>query len=721
MTARFGRSQPRTVRAVILVFSACVFAAAVPLAGRQDPVTAKPLPPLPPSSAGAADLLFDQGKRLFDAFQYDQAVPVFDRLLAMLTASEPLQRPELATQAYERRARARFALGDSTGAEQDFSALLAIDPAFKLDASVSPRVVAVYESVRRLTVGQIVLSMTPPGEVRIDGRPYTVGAEPLLVDLPVGEHEVSATRPSYRPVTEKIAVVAGTSTPVTVALERVSAKLTIKATPPDVEVLVNGQARGRTAPAAESAANAPAELVLADLAPGTYKLVLRRACYQDVERTITIAEPIDLDTEVLALTAAVASVKVQVPDSAATVFLDGDARGQVPLDFTVCEGPHTIEVRGAKGRFVDRRTWKTGDAVSLTANLRRAFPIVAVRPGTPGSADQLRQSVERALAPAGRVLVYVPDNAELAAALKDEGIPVDWLGADPAAGATAARVSMEARRDFGRRLAGRLQAQGVVALAPGPDPGSVSVSLLASGSGAPDVLVVNPGDEASRKRAIELLGAPLPSLVTASVDAALVDVAGVQGAVVVRAGAAGAKAGLTAGDVIVGATGSPILSVSDLRDRLAAVKPGAGLPLQVRAPGGETRTVEGTVSFVPNVLRSDGSVLMNTAFLDLGDVTPAAASPAEKAAVYLNLAFVAMRLGSWDEARAHLAEVQLPDGPGVAAGTVAYWNGLCFEAVGRTAEARAEFTRAAAAPLARLGDDGPLVAPLAREKLQPRR
>ena len=32
--------------------------------------------------AATPELLLDQGKRLFEAFQYDQAVPLFDRLIA---------------------------------------------------------------------------------------------------------------------------------------------------------------------------------------------------------------------------------------------------------------------------------------------------------------------------------------------------------------------------------------------------------------------------------------------------------------------------------------------------------------------------------------------------------------------------------------------------------------------------------------------------------------
>ncbi len=62
------------------------------------------------------------------------------------------------------------------------------------------------------------------------------------------------------------------------------------------------------------------------------------------------------------------------------------------------------------------------------------------------------------------------------------------------------------------------------------------------------------------------------------------------------------------------------------------------------------------------------------------------------------------------------------DGPGVSAGTVAYINGLAYEALCRAPDATAAFTKAAASPQARLWYEGPSwPPPLGRTKLQNRR
>jgi len=695
------------------------------------PVAAALLPQLPGSPQGTAqgttgtpELLFDQGKRLFDAFQYDQAVPIFDRLVAQLTTGEQIQKPDLLVQAYELRARAWFANGDSAGTEQDFSALLTVKPSYKLGAGISPRVVAVFEGVRKLTIGQVELSLTPAGEVMIDGAAYPLTPDPQTIDLPAGEHHLTVARQGYAPLDQRFTISAGASVPLALTLERVSATLKVRSNPEGVEVVWNGTPRGITE-RATPAVGAVAELTLADLQPGTHRLVLRRPCYTSIEQTITIDQPRDLETEALQLKPAVASVKIDVSDPGATVFVDRTARGTAPLTLTdVCEGPHVIEVRGPKGLFIDRRDWKTGDSVTLNAELRRPFPIVSVTSGPGGlTVEQLRVNVERALAPAKQLLVYLPDEAMLLGALKEHSVLADWLAVDSTDASRTARVPKEVRRDLGRKLSQSLEAHGVAAISAGADPYQVNLSLLAAGSGEPDVIAINMTDAASVARAVELIGLPLPALVRPSIETSVVDVAGVKGAVVVRAVGQGAKAGLTAGDAIVGAGGAAVSSVADLRARIAAVRPPATtLPLELLGPTGTPRKLAAPVTLVPDTLPlRDPRLLYNRALLELRETVKTAPSPIDRSTAQVNLAIVHMRLGNWEDAQAELANVKLADGPGVSAGTVAYLTGLCLEALGRAVEAQAAFTRAAAATQARLSHDGPLIAPLAQQKLRARR
>jgi tetratricopeptide (TPR) repeat protein len=678
--------------------------------------TTSPLPAQVP--AASAELVLDQGKRLFDALQYDQAVPTFDRLIQALTAGGQIQKPDVLVQAYALRARARFALGDQPGAEQDFSALLLVDPSYALPAGVSPRVVAVFDAVKKVTVGQATMSMTPPGDVQIDGRPYALTADAKTVDLPAGEHTVTAARAGYRALSQKFTVSAADIATVALTMDRESSTLAVVSIPDDVEVLLDGTSRGRTQ---RGDADGSTPLTIGDLQPGSHRLQLRRDCFKEVEQTITIDKPGDLRAGPVRLTPATASVTISTSATgAAILFVDGTSRGTVTAaPLTLCEGPHTIEVRSPTGRFVDKREWKTGDTKAMTADLRSAFAIVASKAGSGLSAEQVRANIERALEPAKRVLVYVPADVDVATAMRDQNVPGDWLQpAPPGTEATAQRVQAQVRRDVGRQIAQKLDVQGVAAVGPGPDPYTLSVSLLASGSGEPDVININLSDNSSRSRAIDALSQPLPPILVSSLQSSTIDLDGVKGAVVIRAGGAGAKAGLAVGDTVVGAGGAPVASAADLRTKLAAARPGQDLALSVKNPAGETRQITGAVALVPDTIPlRDPTMLYNRALTDLEDAVKTARSPVEQGAAHVNLAIVLMRLGNWDNAQTELTAAQLPDGPGVSAGTIAYLNGLCLDALGRSAEAQAAFTKAAASPLARLSSDGPLVAPLARAKV----
>ena len=662
--------------------------------------------------------LFEQGKKQFDAFQYDQAVPLFDKLIAALTAGGPgvpVQKPELLIQAYEHRARARFALGDSAGADQDFAELLGLKPDFALAAGVSPRLIKVLDNVRRVTIGRLSVQVTPPGPVTIDGKVYQVTAEPLVFDIKAGEHTVNATRPNYTPFEQKVTVIATEVATMAITLERVAATITVVTMPDDVEVFIDDVSKGRTTKGAAEGVSAP--LPITGISLGDHRLKLKRACFVDFDMPFTLVSD-DIQPEPVQLTPAVAKVVIESTDREATVVVDGEPRGPVGSDVTVCAGTHLIEVRGARGRFVDRREWKTGDTATLTATLRSAVPFISMQAGAGSTPEQLRGTLERMLAPANRVMFFTPDAAELDAAMKQENIPADWLG--PMLGQPGARLPREAVRDMARRLSTRLGVQGLSAAVVGADAYTVSLLFLAAGSGEPDLLTLSLTDSASQGRVLERLNAALPTLVRLSVNAAFIDVAGTPGAVVARAGEG---AGLAPGDIITSAVGKPVASVADLQAALAAQPLTAqSIALEVKGAGGVVRKVPAPVTLGVDTLGvRDPALLPNRALLDLQDAVRSPVVGVQSMAASINLALVHMRLGNWDDALAAIKDVQLLDGPGVSAGTVAYLNGLAYEALGRAPDATAAFTKAAASPQARLWYEGPLVAPLARTKLQNRR
>ena len=71
-------------------------------------------------------------------------------------------------------------LGHTDEAEQDFAALLRVRPEFRLAEDVSPRVVKVFDNVRALTVGEVMVRLSPAGDIEIDRRTYRTHADARL-------------------------------------------------------------------------------------------------------------------------------------------------------------------------------------------------------------------------------------------------------------------------------------------------------------------------------------------------------------------------------------------------------------------------------------------------------------------------------------------------------------------------------------------------------------
>ena len=667
------------------------------------------------------ETLMLEGRRLFDAFDYEQAVPVFDRVIA-LSAPSAATRADLLVLAYELRARSKFALEDTAGTEADFAALLALRPNFALGSAVSPRVVSIFDTVKRRTVGQLMLTLTPVSDVSIDGRPYTVEQIVQALDLPAGDHLLAVAKPGYTPVSQHFTITAGERTPLTVVSERTSATVSLTTIPEGVEVAVDGAPRGVTK-AGDGLSEGSAPLVLSDLLPGSHRLRLRRDCYTTHERQINIEQPDDFVLDLIRLAPAVATANVETSDTDTTIYVDGKPRGPAPGEVSgICEGNHTVEVRSPRGRFMDRREWHPGDAITLKAVLKPAFAVVTGG-GAASSAPtpQFLTTIERALNRAESAMFYAPTAADIGMALQEENAPVGWLKMEPAGGGAPSGppMSKDTRRDLGSRLATRLDVQGFVSASLGADQDLVTLTFLASGSGEPEVLTYRLSDEAALTRVLATISAPVPRLLKPSIEVSVVDLGGTEGAAIVRSGGAGARAGLAPGDVIVAAGGAPIASVAQLRTKVSTLEANATLPIEATAASGASKRASVTVSLVPDAVPlKDSSLLYNRLLLDAQRAIRAEGSDAEQSVARLNLAIVNVRLGNFEEAFRQLQDVKLPDGPGVSSGTVAYLSGLCSEALGRSGEATEAFKRAAAIPLARLSDEGLLIAPLAQQKLR---
>ncbi len=265
------------------------------------------------------------------------------------------------------------------------------------------------------------------------------------------------------------------------------------------------------------------------------------------------------------------------------------------------------------------------------------------------------------------------------------------------------------------KLAAALDVQGLAAVAvpQGGAPDQVLLSLLAAGATDPDVLDIRLDEPESVAVALASLAA-LPPLFRPTIALAAIDVVDEAGPVTIAATPEGT---IAAGEVVFEADGQPVATASELRRAVERAEKAGKVVLTVRAGAAEPRRVEVPIAREPRLVTvADQLQRASKAIVELR-TRLVGASGDEASVVRLNLAGALMQAGSWAEARAELGQVTLPEGAGVAAGTVQYLLGLCAEGLGQTAEARRHF-EAAQASSAWLTEDGPPVAELAARRLR---
>ena len=668
-----------------------------------------------------------EGRRLFDALEYDQAMPYLDRAIALL---EPQAVRDASSRAaligaYEMRARARFGLGNREGAIADFRTLLNHDPGFALGADVSPRVVAVLDEVRTATIGTLELTLEPAdAQLVVDGVPRDGAGGRLAVAA--GAHTLRVSRIGYRATDQPVTIMAGQTLPLRVALERTSSVVTLVTTPPDAEVFVNGVSKGRTDPAAaapvaaavSAALQVPQEqvaaLVLTDLGLGSFDVEFRRDCYVPEKRKITIAELADLVVEPVSLHPSVGTLVLESEPAGASVLIDGDTRGQSPATIEgVCAGTHVVEFRSSGGRAVERVSLEPGATLTIRGRVRPAFALLSAEPGGP---DDPRLGLERAFQGTETVALYAPPADVVKELVSQTGATAEWFGL----GAASDAPGPADLRDRLRRLADGLGAQGLAwVLPPAAGTPGLRLSLLAPGSTEPDEFAVELDQPDSVKQALERLQTPLV-LTRGSLGATVIDVLDVKGAVVmeVEAGQAAEAGGLAPGDLIQQLDGQPVDSALDLESRLGSRQPGEELTLAVLHRAGQAADIRVVLRRVPAlVTTTDRYLPANVTVAVLRSrLATNATDPDLLPVVRLNLAAALLRAGDAAEARALLEETTLPAGPGVSAGTVQYLLGEASLASGDQAAARRAWQAASQAE-GRLTADGPPVKTLAERAL----
>ena len=605
----------------------------------------------------------------------DRALVSLDALLAAEDLTEADRVEALAL-----RAQAHGATGAFDDAEADYRQILTIRPGFEPDtAATAKRAMQRFEKARAALVGTVELEIDPPDAlVLVDGVAVKPGPD-RRVRVRAGARSVRVERRGFDPAEWTVDVPAGGAAPLRAELVPNARTVVIRTDIDDVEVRIDDVSVGRTArvddPDPVVRATRPAELVLEAVPAGEHVLTLERPCYRTVTlRELVAVDVLDRSPKVVGpviLQAARTVVEFRNAPATGEVRVDDERIVDLPAEAMpeVCAGRRRIEVRSG-GRSV----WSgivevpAGERLPVDVGARPNAVLVGATRWPAGLAGLERSwsTIESVARPEGADLttregwssVELPVETDLAVAvLPQEGAGASdrWVLYSPILGLVT---------PFG--------------VAPDPAPPRWREPGLG----------------------LRIVDAPRGGVLVA----------------VVQPGGPAASASISRGESIVKVADQSVEDRNAWARTIAARGGEAEWVLEVVSVGGAHRTVRVRPTDACRAGLPPADALERSIHA-AWSAAVGAAGGVDAPAAWTDLGTILESEGRLAGALDALRRAVWPERSGLGPGTVQYLTGRVLAAMGRDDEARDAFRKAAEGRGRMFDDDGPDVAPAARDHL----
>jgi formylglycine-generating enzyme required for sulfatase activity len=211
----------------------------------------------------------------------------------------------------------------------------------------------------------VEVNSEPSGAAVFQGTTQ-VGVTPVQLELMEGEHSLSIMKDGFKAWDGSVDAVANVTQALpTVMLEPANAQLRVLSIPRGANVSVNGRYRGQSP-------------VTIPLSPDiNYEIGLSKAGYGSTTRRVRLAAAASEEIEV-DMTARVGEVTVAVLPDDATVYIDGQARGNGTVTLKLSSAPHKLEVKkGGYASFARDLTPRPGYPQTIEVRLLSDAEVLA--------------------------------------------------------------------------------------------------------------------------------------------------------------------------------------------------------------------------------------------------------------------------------------------------------------------------------------------------------
>ncbi|NOY22837.1 MAG: hypothetical protein GXO70_04920 [Acidobacteria bacterium] len=564
--------------------------------------------------------------------------------------------------------------GDTKTVHTFFEKIIRSDPGRQLNKLlISPKIVQDFNRKRNQMVGYLKIDCPVPNPDISAGTLKLVPNSKKLYATLAGDLTLRIGKENYQSVTRNVAVAVGKTVDVRVELIRTLASVTVLTDPAGAQVFMDGVLMG------ETSGNVPVDylkdhgetikelglnpsalsnyFVINRVEPGDHVLELKKNCYKPVRLSLPKLEKRDYQFKPVQLKRSIGYLIVEAgaEDQTGDLFVDSRRVGSLPVrGLEVCSGEHLLKVAFENGTFIKKLKVEEGEnrVVKAVPKPTLLFAGIKSLDNNLSTVRQVKKSLEKQFQ---KIPFYnsQTDNSYISAI---DGL----LKGDQ-------KVIENIRNDYGQSLIvfgveKRVKLKRYI-----------DIYVLNTELYHQEKFTLDPADPASGQRFFRAVS-NMPKLVENTAGVAVIRDPDRNLPVVISS----TVDAVQQGDVVVSVNGKECPDEASFYKALVVPE----TKLQLKRAGASLE-VAVKVKVTPVVMRQNlNSLSYNSAYLFFLSKIQFPGTDARKAGAQLNLAMCDLRFRRFEQAFDTLSMIQLPDRPGISAGTVLYLKGICYKEIG---------------------------------------